>query len=177
MGDPFNGILDRMGKIIHGINAPGISRIMMAHMGHTVNHRIPHVHVWRSHINSGAENLFPVSICAFLHFFEQLQVFFHTPAAARILFAGFRQRTSVFPDLLRSEVGHISFPFLNQLNGRLVHLTEIIGGKEKPVLPIGAQPFHVLLNGFHEFLLFLSGVCIIKTEVEFSAVFLGKPGI
>ena len=70
MSDSFDGIFDRMGKIIHGIYAPGISRVMMAHMGHTVNDRITHIHIRRGHVNSGAQNLFPVGIYAILHFFK-----------------------------------------------------------------------------------------------------------
>ena len=45
MAHALNGILNRMRKIVHWINAPLISCIMMGHMRHTVDHRVTHVNI------------------------------------------------------------------------------------------------------------------------------------
>ena len=45
MGNMLNGVLNGMGKIIHGVNAPLISRIVMLHMSHTINNRVSHVDI------------------------------------------------------------------------------------------------------------------------------------
>ena len=146
-------------------------------MRHTVNYRITHVHIRGGHVDSGAQHLFPVGIPAVFHIFKQRKIFFHASCAGRILLAGLCQRTSVLPDLLCGKIGYISLSLFDQLNSGLIHLVKIIGGKEKPVLPVCAQPLYILLDGFHEFLLFLGGIRIIKTEIEFSAVFLCQTGV
>ena len=59
-----------MGKIIHGINAPFISGIVVTHVSNTVNDRISHVDVGTGHIYPGAENLLTVGIYAVFHVLE-----------------------------------------------------------------------------------------------------------
>ena len=43
-----------MGEVIHGIDAPGISCVVMTHMGHPVDYRITHIDVGGSHVDAGA---------------------------------------------------------------------------------------------------------------------------
>lgn len=72
MGNSLNRILNRMGKIIHGINTPGIPCIMMGHMCHTVNNRVTHIDIRGSHINPGTKHLFSVCVLSVLHFLKEL---------------------------------------------------------------------------------------------------------
>ena len=57
MGNALEGILQRMGKIIHRINAPFVSRILVMQMSDPVDNRVSHVDVRRFHIDSRPENL------------------------------------------------------------------------------------------------------------------------
>ena len=168
----LNGILNRMGEIIHGINTPPVPGVVMGHVGHTVDDRIPHVDVGGSHVNLGAQDLFPILVPAVLHLLKQLQVLFNAPVPVWAFLTGSGKVASVLPDLLRGQVTDKCLSFLNQEYGALIHLFEIIGGKKQPVLKISAQPLHIRHNGFHEFRLLFCGVCIVKTQVELSTVLL-----
>ena len=53
VGNVLMSILKRMGEIIHWINAPLVSRIMVILMQDPINNWISHVHVGRSHVNLG----------------------------------------------------------------------------------------------------------------------------
>ena len=53
MGDMLDGVLDGVGEIVHGIDAPLIPGIVVGHVGHPVNHRIPHIDVGGGHIDLG----------------------------------------------------------------------------------------------------------------------------
>ena len=72
----LNGILDRMGKVIHRVNAPCIAGVVVCHTGYTVDDRVSHVDVRGSHIDLCAKNLLAVLILAFLHLLKKTQVLF-----------------------------------------------------------------------------------------------------
>ena len=70
MGNSLHGILNRMCKIVHRVDAPFVFGVVMMHMGHAVNDRIPHVDIRGSHIDSGAEYFFTVCKFSFPHLFK-----------------------------------------------------------------------------------------------------------
>ena len=70
MGDMLDGILDRMGKVIHRVNAPGITGIVMSHMSHTVDNRVAHIHVRRCHIDLRTQYLLTILVLTSLHILE-----------------------------------------------------------------------------------------------------------
>ena len=70
MSDPFDSILDRMSEVVHRINAPFVASIVMADVSDTVDDRISHIHIRRSHIDFRPEDLLSVCVLAFPHFFE-----------------------------------------------------------------------------------------------------------
>jgi hypothetical protein len=51
MGYAFYGILQGMGKVIHGINAPFIPRVVVSFMQDAENNRISHIDVGAGHID------------------------------------------------------------------------------------------------------------------------------
>ena len=122
----LNGILDRMSKVIHGINAPLVSRIMVGHMGHTVNNRISHIDIRRSHIDLGSEHMAAVREFPVFHFFKQFQILFYTSVPVGTFLSRLSKSSSVFPDLFRTEIADKSLAFLDQLYGCLIHLIKVI---------------------------------------------------
>ena len=149
-----------------------ISCIVVRHVCHAVDDRIAHVHIGTGHVDLRAERLLAVLKSAVLHHREELKILFHAPVAVGVVLTGFLERAAVLPHLLRCEVGDIGFPFFDQLHCDLIHLIEVIGGKIEPVLVIGAQPVHVLLDRLHELALLLGGIGVVKAEIEFAAIFL-----
>ena len=160
-----------MSKIVHRINAPCISGIVMSHMCHTINNRISHIHIGRSHIDLCTEYF--LSICKFsvLHVLKQLQVLLYAAVTVRAVLTRLSQGSTILSDLLGRKVAHISLSFLNELHSGLIHLLEIIRSKEQSVIPFCPQPFYIGFDGLYELCLLFGRVRIIKTQVELSAIF------
>ena len=173
----FYGVLDRMGKIIHGVDTPCIPGIVMAHMRHAVDHRIPHIHIGGSHIDLRPKHFLPILIDSVLHILEQLQILFHCTIPVWTVFSRLFQRSAVFADLFCRQVTYIGFSLFDQLHCRFIHLLKIVGRKKKPVLPVRAQPLDVTLDRIHEFRPFFGRIRIVKPHIEFSVVFLCQPVI
>ncbi|MPM41326.1 hypothetical protein SDC9_87978 [bioreactor metagenome] len=55
VGDPLQGILDRVGKIVHGIDAPLIPGAVVGHVVDPVNGRVPQVKVAGGQVDFGPE--------------------------------------------------------------------------------------------------------------------------
>ena len=175
MSHAFDRILDRMSKVIHRIDAPLVSSVVMCHTCYTVDNRVTHVHIRRCHIDLCTENFFSVSVFALTHLLKKLQVLFYSTVSVWALFTWFCKSSSVLTDLVCSQVADKCLAFFDQLHSGLIHLVKIIRSKEKSVFPVCAKPFYISLDGFYKFGFLLCRVCIIETKVKFSVVFLCKP--
>ena len=63
------------------------------------------------------------------------------------------------------EIADVGFAGLDQLNGPLVQLIEIVGGVEQAVFPIEAQPAHVLHDGVDVLGLFFGRIGVVEAQV------------
>ena len=172
MGDAFDRILDRMGKIIHRVDAPFVSRILMGDMGDAVDDRISHVHVRGRHVDLRPQHLGAVLIHAILHVLEEFQVLFHRAVPVGRILTGLCQGSPVFPDLLRGKVTDKCLALFDQGHGCLIHLIEVIRRKIKTVVKLRPEPSDVILDGLDELALLLRRIRIIETQIEQAIVFL-----
>ena len=175
VGNTFNGIFNRMSEVIHWVNTPLISCVVVGHMCHAVNNRVSHINVRRCHINFSAKYLTSVFKLSVFHFFKQFQVFFHTSVSVWAFFSRLCQSSSIFSDFLCCQVADKGFSFLNQLYCCFIHLLKIIGRKIEAVLPVCAKPFNICFNRFHKLYLFFCRIGIVKTHVKLSMIFLCQP--
>ena len=90
MSNALNSVLNRMGEIIHGINTPFVPCIVMGHMGHPVDNRIPHIHIRRRHVDFCAEHLLSILVFSFSHLFKETEIFFHAAVSIRAFFSRLR---------------------------------------------------------------------------------------
>ena len=174
VGHALNGILQWMGKVIHRIDAPFITRIVMNQMGDAVQDRIPHIDIRGCHIDLCPEHHGAVRILPVLHFLEEPQVLFHRAVAVRIIFSRFRKSSPVFADLVRIQVAHISQTLTDQQQCLLIHRIKIVRCKETAVAEISAEPFDIRFDRLDKFHFFFRGIGIVKTEIEEASVFLGQ---
>ena len=72
MSDMLDRILDRMSKVIHRIDAPGVTGIVVSHMGYTVNDRVTHVDIWGCHVDLGTQHFLAVLVFTLFHLFKEL---------------------------------------------------------------------------------------------------------
>ena len=65
--DVLNRVLDRMSEVVHRVDAPLVTGVVVCHMGNTVDNRITHIDIRRCHIDLRAENLLSVLVHTVLH--------------------------------------------------------------------------------------------------------------
>ena len=68
-------------------------------------------------------------------------------------------------DFLAALVIHIGQTHADQLAGKFIKFREIVGSEMDRFLPLESQPFHIIQDGIHKFLVFLGGVRIIETHI------------
>ena len=168
----FDRIFDRMSKIVHWIDTPFISGIVMCHMCHTVNNRITHVDVRRCHIDLCTQDFFAVRIFTVFHCLKQFQVFFNAAVTVWAFFTRLCQCSPILTDLLCCQIADICLAFSDQFHSSLIHLVKVIGCKEQPVLPVSAQPLDICFDGLYKLCSFFCRVRIIKTHIEPAVIFL-----
>jgi hypothetical protein len=125
MSDAFKGILQRMGKVIHRIDAPFVLGLMMADVHDAVEHRVTHVDVRAGHVNLGPQDLFPVLEFTFAHSFKQIKVFLNAAVTVRGVLSRFSECSAIFACFFLTKVIDIGKAFLDQQDGLFICLFKI----------------------------------------------------
>ena len=71
MGDPLDGVLDGVGEVIHGIDAPLVSGVVVGHVGYPVDDRVAHIDIRGSHIDLRPQHLLAVGVFSGAHLLEE----------------------------------------------------------------------------------------------------------
>ena len=174
------GVLQRVGKVVHRVDAPGVARVVVVVVGDAVNHRVTHVHVAAGHVNSGAEHSGTFGIVAAFHGLEECQILLHRGIAVGGGGAGSHQIAALLAHRLAVLQVHIGQAVLDEVYGALVVEIKDIGGPVQVLTPVETQPVDIFLDGVDEFDIFLAGVGVIKTQVTHRpevGIFLGKTEI
>ena len=171
MGNLLEVIRLPVSPIVHGVNIPGISCAVVVCMDDAVQNWIPHVHVWRSHVDLSTKQVGSWCKFSIFHALKQVQILGNgsIPKWARRTWAS--RRAFLFGDLLRGLLIYIGFALLDQQDRPVVQLLKIIRGIAF-VGPVKSQPGDIALDGINIFLFFLGRICIVKSKVNRSAVFL-----
>ena len=140
-------------------------------MKNTIDRRITHVHIGRTHIYFRAKRFGAVGEFAVLHSFKKVKIFLNGAIAIRRVLSGLRKRASVFTELLRRKIADICLAGFDKLYGILVICVEIIRAVENTAVRRCAEPFKILSYTVYEFIAFFYGVCVVIAKVELSAVF------
>ena len=177
MRDALQRVGQAVREIIHGIDAPGIARAVVLGVADAVERGVAHDQVGRGHVDLGPQHAHAVRKLPGAHAAEEIQIFLHAAVAVRALAAGLGERAAIFADLLGGEVVHIGLAHFDELFGVFVELFKIVGGVEFAVLPVPAQPAHVLADGLHVFGLFLGGIGVVKAQIAEAAELLGHAEI
>ena len=101
VGNSFQRIADAVGKVVHRVDAPLASGLMVIGKLNTVQYRIAHHDKRRSHIDFRAQAGFTLGKSTATHFFKQRQVLFHAAIAIRAIFTRLFQGAAVLTDLIR----------------------------------------------------------------------------
>ncbi len=172
VGDALQGVLDGVGEVVHGVDAPLVPLAVVVGVVDPVDHRVPHIEVAGGQVDLGPEGVPSVLKFPVLHPFKEVQGLLHRPVPPGGG-GGHADGAPVLLELLRGQLAHVGQPLFDQLHRVLVHLGEVVGGIEKAVPPVEAQPVDVLLDGLHVLHVLLGGVGVVHAEIAQAAVFLG----
>ena len=173
MGDAFQCVLDGMGKVVHGINAPLITLAMMMHMANSVNNGIAHIEVAGSEINLGAQSHGVIGELTGPHPGNQIQALLHGAIAIGRFCRSIRI-TTILLELFGGQFANIGQALFDQLNRIFVVLFKIIGAIEETIGPVKAQPMNIFLNGVNELYVFFRGVGVVHAKIAQTAKLFGS---
>ena len=169
MGDALQGVLNGVGEVVHGVDAPLVPLAVVVGKVDAVEHRVAHVEVAAGQVDLGPEGHGAFGKLPRPHPAEQVQGLLHGPIPVG---RGGRHADAppVGLELLRGELADVGQPLPDELLGILIHFFKVIGGVVEPVTPVKAQPVDVLLDGVHVLRVLLGGVGVVHAQVAQAAV-------
>ena len=172
MGDPLQSVLQGVGEVVHGVDAPFIPLPVVVHVVDPIEHRVAHIEITAGQVDLGPQGVRAVGEFARAHPLEQSEGFLRGPVPPGGTGGGVHV-PPVIPELLGRQFAHVGQALLDELHGIGVHLFKIIGGKIEAVPPVIAQPADVLLDGLDVLHVLLGGVCIVHTQITHPAILFG----
>src|SRR5690554_3262362 len=118
----------------------------MRNLSYSVNQRVTHLHVWRSHIYLGSQNIAPVGIFTSLHLSKHLKILFHRPVTIWTFLTWFFHRAAILSNLLFTECAYICFSCFDEMFSIFIKLFEIIRSVVEPIFPIEAEPVDIFFD-------------------------------
>ncbi len=164
VSNPLHGVGNRMGEVVHRVDAPLVAGLVVVSVANPVEDRVPHVDIRGRHVDFGTQYQFAVLVFAVAHVPEQLQIFFHRTIPVRAVLSRLFQGAAVFGHLVGSQRAHVGLALSNQLNGKIVNGVEIIRGIAHLACPFVTQPVNILFDGVNVLLGFLFRVGIVKPQ-------------
>ena len=168
VSDALQRVLDGMGEVVHGEDAPFGALAVMLDIADAVEHRVSHVEVAAGQVDLGPEGVAPLLKFARAHPTEEIQTLLDGTVAPGAD-SGTGGVAPVFLELLRGQLAHVGQPLLDQLNGVFIGLLKVVRAVEQPVAPVEAKPVDILLDGIDVLSVLLGGVGIVKAQVTDAA--------
>ena len=176
MGYAFKSVLNRVGKVIHGEDAPFCALTVMLDILDAVNNGVAHIEVAACKIDLCAESIFALGELTVAHTGKKIKAFLdRTVSVGR----GCRSSdiTAVSFELFGAQLANIGKTLVDKLNGVFIILLKIVASVEETVAPIKTKPVDVFLNSVNILGVFLCRVGVIHTEVAKAAKFFGSTEI
>ena len=164
----LNRITNAMGEVVHGIYAPSIAGALVRGVSNAVNHRITHIQIWRGHIDFQARDMGPVRKFSSPHASEQVQILCYQTITVRAVFTGLSQRATGGANFFSVQGADVGLTITHQRFSVVVDLLKIVR-RVGNGLPLKAKPSHIVLNGFHIFVVFFDGIGVIKAQIGCTA--------
>ena len=171
MGNALQRVLNGMGKVVHGIDAPLVPLTVVVHMADAIDDRVAHIEVAGRQVDLCPEGIAVVLKFSGAHSGKQVQAFLHGSVAVGGNCGGI-QVAPVLLELLRRQLADVGQSLLDQLHRVLIVLFKVIGAVVEAVAPVEAQPVDVLLDGLNELHVLFGGVGVVHAEVAQAVILL-----
>ena len=161
MGDVLEGVFEGMRVVVHRVNAPSITGVVVMGVHDPIEHGIAQVHVRGGEVDFGAQDHGAIGKFSRAHATEKIEIFGDQTLAPRRRSAGDIEIASGFAHLLVRLLIDIGEAFFDERDGAIEVKFEVVTG-EMQRIPLEAEPFHVLANALDVFDFFLRGISIIE---------------
>ena len=172
VGDPLQSILNGVGKVVHGVDAPLVALTVMVHMPDAVENGVAHIEVAGGKVDFGTEGVTVILKFAGTHPGEEVQALLHGPVPPGRLGRGVHI-APVFLELLGGQLADVGQALFDQLHSVFIVLFKVVGTIEEPITPVKAQPVNILLDGLNELHILLGRIGVIHPQVAHAAVLFG----
>ncbi len=162
--DPFDRVRERMGEVVHRVDAPGVAGPMVRGVADPVQRRITHVQIGRRHVDLRAQHVGAVGKLAGPHAGEEIQALLRRTPAIRAVAARLGERSAVRPDLIGVETVDVGQIPPDELDRKAIQLLEIVGGVAQFV-PAEPEPCDVGLDALDVLGVLLRGVRVVESQV------------
>ena len=172
MGDALQRVLDGVGEVVHGEDAPLGALPVVFDVADAVEGRVPQVEVAAGQVDLGPQGVLSVRELPGPHPAEEVQTLLRGPVPP----GGAGGGVYVPPvrlELFRRQLTDVSQALFDKVLCQLVGLFKVVASVEQPVPPVEPQPVDILLDGLHELHVLLGGIGVVKAEVAQAAVLLG----
>ena len=154
-----------MGVVIHRVDAPFVTRAVVAGVADAIEQRVAHLHVFGCHVALGTQHMRAIGEFALCHAVKKRQIFCHRAIPIGAGATGFHHRATIFTNLGFVEAIDIGFAFDDQLARTLKDHLVVVRSKVEIVAPIKAQPFDIALDRFDILHVFGFGVGVVEAHV------------
>ncbi|MNV14843.1 hypothetical protein D3C71_1055400 [compost metagenome] len=172
VGDALDRIAQCMGEVVHRVDRPRVAGVLVLDVLDAVQRRIAQVDVAAGHVDLGAHGARAIGELTGTHAAEQVEVFLDAAVAVRRGTTRFGQGAAVGAHFLGRQVADIGLAVADQLlRGQVIGI-EIVRGVAQ-LVPLKAQPAHVVLDRGHVLRVFLGRVGVVETQVADAAELTG----
>ena len=173
-------ILQRMSEIIHRVNLPCVTRIMMLRMQHPINSRVTHIHIPRRHIYFSPQHRLTLADLAIAHLLKQGQIFLNRSLPKSTIHPRMSHIPPTRTHLLWALLIHIRQALFNQAHRTVIKILKVIARKIQVLAPVKPKPLHILLDALHILRILLHRVRIIEPQMTFRpspSILLSQPEV
>ncbi|KAG0948670.1 hypothetical protein G6F31_014032 [Rhizopus arrhizus] len=165
VGDALDRIAQRVREVVHRVDRPRIAGVLVFDVLDAVQGRIAQVDVAAGHVDLGAQGARTIREFTGAHAAEQVEVLLDAAVAPRRRAARLGQGATVGAHFLGRQVADIGLALFDQLLGGQVVGLEVVRGVAQ-LVPLEAQPAHVVLDRGHVFRIFLGRVGVVEAQID-----------
>ena len=176
VSDPLDRVRKPVGKIVEGVDAPGVAPPVVMGVPDPQKQRVAHGHVGMGQVDPGSQHVGSVRELPRAHPAQQIQILLHraVPIPARRP-RGF-YRSAMPANLLFRFTIDVGLPLPDQPYRDVVELLEVVAGVEL-LVPLETQPANVFLECSDILHVFGGRVGIVEAQVHGPVEFLRDPEI
>ena len=135
VSDALDGVRLPVSEVVHRVDDPVVAGAVVGRLEDAVQHRVAQVQVGRGHVDFGPQHAAALVELPGPHPLEQVKVLAYGALAVGAFPPRLGQGAAVLADFVKGEVVHVGPALADEVNGHLVELVEVVGGRRTGCRP------------------------------------------